>query len=362
MISAPRKDALDPERIAWIDTLKALGIFLVVFAHHKTDPSVVQFIYAFHMPLFFLISGFLFDPRKYASFREFAGKRLRTLIVPYFFFAVISYLFWLIAVRSLSVTGRALEIPPLDPLVGIFYSAGVQGWKVLMATQVWFLTCLFVVEILFWGIQKRCGSHKGKMIAALLISGILGFVSSRGLPFRLPWSAEAALIVVVFYGAGFIFKGAIVRSVALAVWKKGMVALGVLLGAWFFCSLNGKIDIYNNIYHDPLLFYAAAFLGIYGTMLVSQMIPANEALSFIGRNTLIIMGMEKIALFLLRGMVYLVSKELPYLEPVSLGGALIWSLGQIVVLVPVIWGLNRYLPFFVGRRGSFRRGSVGVRP
>ena len=65
----------NPERIKWIDSLKGFAILLVVFAHvaeryYKFDlaPSatpvfqtVFNVIYSFHMPLFFIISGYLFQ-------------------------------------------------------------------------------------------------------------------------------------------------------------------------------------------------------------------------------------------------------------------------------------------------------------
>lgn len=39
----------------WIDVLRALGIILVVLGHVSKEPNTVIFIYAFHMPLFFLL-------------------------------------------------------------------------------------------------------------------------------------------------------------------------------------------------------------------------------------------------------------------------------------------------------------------
>ena len=51
------------ERLLYIDMLKAFGIILVVMGHvfHDSDSIVSHFIYAFHMPLFFLLSGVFSD-------------------------------------------------------------------------------------------------------------------------------------------------------------------------------------------------------------------------------------------------------------------------------------------------------------
>lgn len=62
-------------RIQWIDALKGFAILLVVFAHvaeryYKFDlvptathmfKTIYNVVYSFHMPLFFIISGFLFQ-------------------------------------------------------------------------------------------------------------------------------------------------------------------------------------------------------------------------------------------------------------------------------------------------------------
>ena len=48
-------------RINWIDWAKAIGIFLVVTGHsHYYCEHVVPLIFMIHMPLFFVVSGYLF--------------------------------------------------------------------------------------------------------------------------------------------------------------------------------------------------------------------------------------------------------------------------------------------------------------
>ena len=45
------------ERDYRLDNAKAIGIFLVVFAHVMSTSTITNYIYLFHMPLFFFISG-----------------------------------------------------------------------------------------------------------------------------------------------------------------------------------------------------------------------------------------------------------------------------------------------------------------
>jgi fucose 4-O-acetylase-like acetyltransferase len=57
-----------------INLLKGIGMFLVIYAHN--DFGIIgEYIYTFHMPLFFFISGYLENPSKY-SFSEYLKKNL----------------------------------------------------------------------------------------------------------------------------------------------------------------------------------------------------------------------------------------------------------------------------------------------
>ena len=80
------------QRIAWIDNIKAFLILLVVLGHCIQDNGLggdslpYRFIYSFHMPLFFAVSG-------YVSQRDFTpwsavGRRAVQLLVPYAAWAV----------------------------------------------------------------------------------------------------------------------------------------------------------------------------------------------------------------------------------------------------------------------------------
>lgn len=77
------------KRIEYIDILKGIGIILVVLGHVTQNKPLFQFIYAFHMPLFFFVAG-LFLRNKFGFIKSHA----RSLMIPYFSFGFISYAYW----------------------------------------------------------------------------------------------------------------------------------------------------------------------------------------------------------------------------------------------------------------------------
>ena len=136
---------LDNSRINWIDICKALGIFLVVLGHTYRPNVVKTWIYSFHMPLFVFLSGYVFNSNKY-TYRGFTIRRFKSLIVPYFAFAFISYAYWLALERHFRPS--SMNIPIFKPILGYLY--GSIGPSLEPNVILWFLPCLFVTEIIFY--------------------------------------------------------------------------------------------------------------------------------------------------------------------------------------------------------------------
>ena len=79
--SAPPQET----RIRWIDTAKLIGIFLVILGHlplaaGKSGISPATFIYTFHMPLFFFLSGLV---EKNRPVRQTLVRSAKSLLIPY---------------------------------------------------------------------------------------------------------------------------------------------------------------------------------------------------------------------------------------------------------------------------------------
>ena len=73
------------QRIDWIDTAKGLCMILVIVGHTLPYGNLMRnFIFSFHMPAFFFLSGMTFRPEKYKTCLDYIKKRGRTLILPYF--------------------------------------------------------------------------------------------------------------------------------------------------------------------------------------------------------------------------------------------------------------------------------------
>ena len=75
------------QRIEYFDAAKGIAIIAVIVGHMgliaRGMTLTERFIFSFHMPIFFLISGYFLSSRM--TLWEFAKKRFKQLIFPYIF-------------------------------------------------------------------------------------------------------------------------------------------------------------------------------------------------------------------------------------------------------------------------------------
>ena len=93
-----------PNRTEWLDIAKGITIILMVLGHTGLPVRLSNFIFAFHMPLFFIAFGLVSNYGK-GSYGEFFLRKVRGLAVPY---AVYSSL--LIALLGLSHSISIMDV------------------------------------------------------------------------------------------------------------------------------------------------------------------------------------------------------------------------------------------------------------
>jgi fucose 4-O-acetylase-like acetyltransferase len=269
-------------RLSYIDIGKGIGIIFVVLGHLFRDNPLKIWIYSFHMPLFFFISGYLNARARENSLRELLQKRLKSLMLPYFGFGAITYLYWLL------IEHRFLTDPSpaglFRPIIGILVGTCEDGW-LRFNPVLWFLPCLFVVEISFASIRKLRTSTW--MTVAVLACACTGCWIARTPWLAVPWSANIALTGVSFYAVGFL------------VCRRGLCDGLSTAGSFLLLSIaivvnvasshkNGPVNMAHGQYGNCLLYYIGALSGIAFIYLASRLIGRGTMLSRIGRDSLVI--------------------------------------------------------------------------
>ena len=171
-------------RINWIDWAKVIAIFFVVFGHTPQERGdfLVTYICTFHMPFFFMLSGFLSK-----GSTDTVGnlrKHWHALIVPYFFYNIIFYPYWLVR-YLVDVHGEpTFGSIVMKPLLGMLFLQIDTPVSTSLNGVTWFLAALLVMRI----ILNVC--YRIRWTDFCLITTALLFAVLHVLSFFMPFSKE----------------------------------------------------------------------------------------------------------------------------------------------------------------------------
>jgi len=214
-------------------------------------------------------------------------------------------------------------------------------WFNLVNVSTWFLPALFLTSLYYFWINKFIKNKNIKIIFLLIISIIL-FIESKLTIFRLPWSAEIALMMTVFYWLANIFKKEIFTFVEKVNLKYLFFLVPIIAVHLFFLnSINASTNYYWN-YFWLILNSLLWFLTI---LIIAKNIWKNKILDFLWKNSIIILWFEWIKELMVWRINYF------YNSILNIEWAyLLWItqfIFTVILLIPIIIIINKYLPFII---------------
>lgn len=266
----------EKKRFDYIDIAKAIGMLTIIWGHVAIGKSVT-FVYTFHIPLFFFLSGMVFVKDKYPDFLSFVKRRIQTLIVPYIIYSFVTWVIWV----GFSYATHAKVTSYWMPLLETFIGQGSEGYLV-HNVPLWFVSCLFAVELLYYWISKLSDLWN---VIICLIMAVLSWLMVNKCEFfdftTLPWSLEVAMAAILFYSSGHL----LVRNIGhqkfeQIVNKKEWLSIAIMLVlfilAYYGGVINGKISMGHAILHNPIIFYPTAFIGVLAIIVLSSLIANSR--------------------------------------------------------------------------------------
>jgi fucose 4-O-acetylase-like acetyltransferase len=267
--------------ITWIDPCKGLGIYLVVLGHCNIQPALQHFIYLFHMPLFFFVSGYLHTTR--GDLGAFFKRKTIHLLVPYVSFLLLLYPLEL---------GRVLFHHGVGPVFNSALIAGLWGGSRLQGLYgvFWFLPCLFMTQQIINLLLARCRTFTVSCV--VILATLLSCLNARLVPqFSLPLDANVVLATIPFFYLGYLGRTIPARFNRLLVL---IGVAGAALGVYFvYLGMPVFYNMRLGIYGMPGLSLCLATCCVICLIAVSRISPAQGILSRLGAASLGIMFLHK---------------------------------------------------------------------
>ena len=120
-------------RLSWLDIMKGLGIILVVVGHISSNKIIFNWLYSFHMPLFFFAAGWVYKKKQF--FIDIK-RRIQTIVIPYFSFGLVILIYWQLIERKFRYSNMSFTKALFGLLSGEYNYLDFN-------VHLWFLPCFF---------------------------------------------------------------------------------------------------------------------------------------------------------------------------------------------------------------------------
>lgn len=272
-------------RVVFFDLAKGFCILLVVVFHiaeyYQIDMPVDNMIRSMRMPLYFFLSGCFF--KTYNGFLDFLARKTNKLLIPFvFWFLLASLLFPIIFTPRF---GSVLLNNFKSMVIGFAYGKFPNG-------AIWFLLCLFWVNIIFYVISIIARKFKNTLAAIIILSVLTSLigVSLGAFSIRIPLFIDSAFTSLPFFLFGYLMCRYTPIVTPTKYYKWTPVIVLVLLVLLYFFSPDYTLKNNRQVnYHSFLVIYLCGFAGALSVVLLSKWIKRVSVFNYWGRYSIMIL-------------------------------------------------------------------------
>ena len=241
------------DRIEYLDIAKGIGIIIVVWFHARGPFH--SYFSLFFMPLFFLISGYLYNPNNTLS--NFIKRKFLSLYVPFVFWNL-CFLF----LRSLN--GFSLS-HAIRFTVKVLLTLDKDG-DYLCA--IWFLGALFTESVLYKVLDTFLSNRR---YSRAFITVVFCLRAVFAFQIDLPYRLSRTLILGMFFAIGYLIREQYAFFLRFHT-RWSVIATSI---AFLLIGTLTKHTMGDNEYSSAPLFVIGALAGSYLTICLSKWIEST---------------------------------------------------------------------------------------
>lgn len=332
-------------RMEWADVAKGIGIFLMVMGHSGLPNCMHDWIYSFHMPFFFILSGYFFRSGKY-NVKEYSIKKFNSIIVPYVFFVI--------SIELIRLGGNCLglNIPSPRSIEDVV----VYGID-LGAT--WFLLSLFFTEIIYHLLDQMFKDKRWLFLLSVMSFCVSYFCYKAELHF--PYKIEILGTTLFYFCLGHMLSLSNYREfISLNRFKETKWQLFLFVLLFFDFVFANLLDPVINLRLNRLgVHVLSVVLVVFGSFVIIQfshlidecniklISKLKSFLRHIGEYSMVLIGFSQITLQIFKALVsYL---DIPVWTAILIKYLLLW-----IVMLLLISLFKNYFPALIGKRQQHR--------
>lgn len=330
--------------VNWIDWMKTIGMYFIIWGH--LSPNILKsFIYAFSVPSFFMISGYLFKASDWTSFFK---KNFKGIIVPYFLLGFSVVLFF--AVVKLYFGGYEKDYFPLSIFALLIGNQNGIGLGI-GSQALWFVYTLFLLKVLCNCLRTN---YKAQTATALLCLVAAYVLDKNGLNLYSSWAN--VLLAYPFFYVGFLLKnrfGTSINDFSIKRNNKYSIISLLIIGScllYALANINDLIEMYNAKFGNNLfLFIVDGFIGTFLLAICSILCGNKDKLGIVNnlsKGTIIVLAWQIVFLLMIDLTMSRILGCYLHNDVVTF----IIACVIYIVFIPIIKFIRLHLPLLVGYR------------
>jgi len=281
-------------RVEYMDIAKALAIILIVVGHAQSP--FTNFIYLFHVPLFFFVSGYFYKTKYALHPLLFVKRKIIKLYIPFLIYELIFLMLHNYFI-TIGIYGSNYNVHYYNNNDFIYYFINTItfGNSEQLLEVMWFVTSLFTVHTLFVNTNfliLKINRFNREIIRFIIIFTyfIIGLTLSS-LNISLMRQIDTSLVAIFIYYLGYLYK-VYEKKIPFNIYFFTLSLLTLIIG-----SYSPKIDMLFNHYNNPFMFVFNSICGIYFIIYISkQFLNKNiKIFTSLGKKTLIVMALHFLA-------------------------------------------------------------------
>ena len=280
------------KRDSTISIIKGGGIILMVIGHSGCPKWLHDFIYMFHMPLFFICSGYFYKGcDNFSNIKTFIQKRLRGLYLPFIKWSL-AFLLLHNIFRSINIYSPESTIyTNKEMLERLMYITLTMTRNEQLLGAFWFLKTLLLascsVAIVDFLTSKISGLFKGWKMFYIMSLFMISSIIAKAFSLSLPVIGDLS---IVCFGSTFYILGMLIKQheVSLKFYQIAIVIIAVFIISQLLpCEMLTVPPKFMLVY---FICAAISFIALYS--LVKRFISNYSKLVYIGEHTMIILALH----------------------------------------------------------------------